>query len=111
MVAMSDYVTIPVEMTRKQRDWLKDLGDDLRSDLSDAFRGIINQHIEAAEKDPLNPARYQMRKDFEGCLMRCDWRDMFALVEEFIVMLEKAGHESKVKDLFHKLRELRERKF
>lgn len=111
MTAMSDFVTIPVEMTRKQRDWLKDLGDDLRGSFRDAFSCVVDQHIEAHEKDPLNPARYMMRWMFEHNLQRCDWRDMFALVEEFLVLLEKAGHEDKVRDLHHKLRELRERKF
>lgn len=104
---MQDFVTIPVEMTRKQRDWLKDLGEDKRTDLSDAFRGIVDRHIEAAEKDPMNPARHQMRKDFEHCLMCCDWREMYDLVQEFVVMLEQNEHKDAARELHFKLQELR----
>ena len=103
---MSDYVTISVEMTRKQRDWLQDLGDDLRGSFSDAFQSIMNQHIEAHEKDHLNPGRYMIRRLFENGLQRCAWKEMFILAEELLLMLEMGIHENKVRDLHYKLREL-----
>ena len=67
-VKHDDFVEVKVEITRKQRDWLTTLGEDLRYDLSYAFRLLVDREIEAHEKDPFNPLRYSVRNRFENCV-------------------------------------------
>jgi hypothetical protein len=82
--------TLAVEFTEKQRTWLRTLASDFRGSFSEAVQCCVNDHIEAHEKDPMNPARHNVKKAFAHCLQRFDWPDAYKLLSDLRVMLAEA---------------------
>ena len=105
-VKHDDFVEVKVEITRKQRDWLTTLGEDLRYDISYAFRLLVDREIEAHEKDPFNPLRYSVRNRFENCVKnQCkdELDEAKKLLNELNIMLDIAYKEEEARSLRVKL--------
>lgn len=79
-----------VEFTEKQRTWLYTLASDLRGSFSEAVQCCVDDHVEAHEKDPMNPARYNVKKEFAACLQRFDWPEAYKILSDLRVMLAEA---------------------
>ena len=92
-------VRIPVDFTVKQFKYLKDLGEDLRSNFSAAVACCVNPSIEAHEKAPMDILSYKMRKAFDHLMMCCNWKDGYKLLEEFKLKLEAQEIKEKLKDV------------
>ncbi len=83
-------VMVQVRFTVEQYKWLRDLGEDLRSDFSAAVQTCVDPNIEAHQKDKYNPARYRIIENFKGWMQRCDWNEAKETLEQLQLMYQQA---------------------
>lgn len=100
---MEDFIVVKSELTYKQKHYLDVLAEDLRIDYSYALRTILDEHIDEQEKGQT----FAIRKRFEQMLLCADWKNMYNLVEEFILLLARNELYNKTRELEQKLIKLR----
>lgn len=98
-VLVEGTVLVQVELTAEQYQWLKTLGDDLRSDFSSAVQCCVDSDIEADKNDKYNPSRYKIVKGFESWMQRCDWKEAKETLDKLQLLYQQAEIRNKLIDM------------